>query len=115
MQEAQAAGCHSTAEADRYMERKRKSEAEENGSRKESCQDGGNSRDILNVPVSSDSINTYSNHRMTSQTNIRSLTDSDRMECSEMELLSAPVCISCFCSKSHHSAFCYCIFNEGSV
>ncbi|KAI5670837.1 hypothetical protein M9H77_11201 [Catharanthus roseus] len=90
LEEAQAAGCHSTAEADRYMERKRKSEAEENGSRKESCQDGGNSRDILNVPVSSDSINTYSNHRMTSQTNIRSLTDSDRMECSEMELLSAP-------------------------
>lgn len=92
MQEAHAAGCHSTAEADRYLEQKRKRENEENGPRKESCQDGRiSSRDILIASVpSSDLTNTYSNQRIPCQTNLGSFTDSDPMECPAAEFLSAP-------------------------
>lgn len=92
LREAHAAGCHSTAEADRYLEQKRKRENEENGPRKESCQDGRiSSRDILIASVpSSDLTNTYSNQRIPCQTNLGSFTDSDPMECPAAEFLSAP-------------------------
>lgn len=95
MQEAHAAGCHSTAEADRYHEQKRKRETEENGSRKESRQDGGiSSRDILNSSIpSADLTNTYSSQRITYQPNRGSFTDLDPMDCPAAEFLSAPVSI----------------------
>lgn len=96
MQEAHAAGCHSTADADRYLEQKRKKETEENGSRKESCQDGGiRSRDnILNSSISSaDPTNTYSSQRIACQSNPGSFADSDPMDCPAAEFLSAPVSI----------------------
>lgn len=68
LKEARQAGCRSSAEADRYIERKRKTEAE-NGHRKENSQAGPSSQESLNAAISSDSYGTYSNTRTSSQGN----------------------------------------------
>ncbi|KZV35581.1 hypothetical protein F511_32747 [Dorcoceras hygrometricum] len=60
LKEARAAGCRSSAEADRYLEQKRR-EAEDGACLKESYQAGPSSQESLSVPVSSDSFGTYSN------------------------------------------------------
>lgn len=83
MQEAQAAGCHSSTEVYRYLDLKRKKETEVNGCVKESCDDAGNSMAFLNVPVSSDSIDAYS-------------INLDLVAFSDAELLSAPVSVHFF-------------------
>ncbi|GAA0163252.1 DNA-binding transcription factor [Lithospermum erythrorhizon] len=68
LKEARQAGCRSSEEADRYLERKRKTEAE-NGHRKENSQAGPSSQESLNAAMSSDSYGTYSNTRTSSQGN----------------------------------------------
>lgn len=78
MQEARAAGCHSSADADTYFEQKRKREAEESGRRKEGGQAG----------VNMDSMGTFSNLRNAAEQAISSsLTDLDI----KADLLSEPV------------------------
>lgn len=78
MQEARAAGCHSSADADKYLEQKRKREGEESGRRKEGSQAG----------VNMDSMGTYSNLRNSAEQAISSsLTDLDI----KADLLSEPV------------------------
>lgn len=72
MQEARAAGCRSSAEVERYIERKRKREVEEGVPRKESSQIG---------PTSQESC----------QGNLSSITDSGIAAFSAGELLSEPV------------------------
>ncbi|KAK3002682.1 hypothetical protein RJ639_017919 [Escallonia herrerae] len=59
LKEARAAGCHSSADADRYIEQKKKREAEESERKKESAQVGP-SQGGANVPMSSESVGTYS-------------------------------------------------------
>lgn len=85
MQEARAAGCHSSAEADKYNQEKRKKEAEESGWRKENAQAG------LTMPVSSDSVSAYSNSRTTQLDDSSSLTDFDLMSFPVANLLSESV------------------------
>lgn len=85
MQEARAAGCHSSAEADKYNQEKRKKEAEESGRRKENAQAG------LTMPVSSDSVSAYSNSRTTQLDDSSSLTDFDLMSFPVANLLSESV------------------------
>ncbi|KAM7525300.1 hypothetical protein LguiA_015202 [Lonicera macranthoides] len=75
--EARAAGCHSSADADKYLEQKRKREGEESGRRKEGSQAG----------VNMDSMGTYSNLRNSAEQAISSsLTDLDI----KADLLSEP-------------------------
>ncbi|XP_018628646.1 transcriptional adapter ADA2b isoform X1 [Nicotiana tomentosiformis] len=71
MQEARAAGCRSSAEVERYIERKRKREVEEGVPRKESSQIGPTSQEIC-------------------QGNLSSITDSGIAAFSAGELLSEP-------------------------
>ncbi|PIM97221.1 hypothetical protein CDL12_30311 [Handroanthus impetiginosus] len=85
LKEARAAGCRSSAEADRYLELKRR-EAEDGAHRKESSQAGPSSQESLSVPVSSDSFGTYSTTTSTGQAN--SSTDVDFMSISGANLLS---------------------------
>lgn len=82
LKEARAAGCHSSAEADKYNQEKRKKEAEESGRRKENAQAG------LTMPVSSDSVPAYSNSRTTQLDDSSSLTDFDLMSFPMANLLS---------------------------
>ncbi|CAI9783986.1 unnamed protein product [Fraxinus pennsylvanica] len=88
LKEARAAGCRSSGEADRYLEQKRRREAEDSGHRKESSQAGPSSQESLNVPVSSDSLNTYSNTTSAGHVNSSSLTDLDFVPLSGADLLS---------------------------
>ncbi|GER56332.1 transcriptional adapter ADA2 [Striga asiatica] len=81
LKEARAAGCRTSAEADRYHERKRRET-----DRKESSQAGPSSQESLSVPLSSDSFGTYST--MTSAGQANSSTDSDFMSISGVNLLS---------------------------
>ncbi|KAK4484998.1 hypothetical protein RD792_007605 [Penstemon davidsonii] len=85
LKEARAAGCRSSSEADRYLEHKRKREAEH---RKESSQAGPSSQESLSVPVSSDSFGTYSNTTSAGQANSSSQTDFDFVSMSGANLLS---------------------------
>lgn len=55
MQEAQAAGCRTSAEADRYLEHKRRREAEDNARReKDSAQVGQSNQGVPNAFMSAD-------------------------------------------------------------
>ncbi|KAF3668654.1 hypothetical protein FXO38_07990 [Capsicum annuum] len=67
LREARAAGCCSSAEVDRYIERKRKREVEGDVPRKESSQIGLLIQESLNMPASSDSLGTHSNRKPCSQ------------------------------------------------
>ncbi|KAL2475777.1 Transcriptional adapter ADA2b [Abeliophyllum distichum] len=88
LKEARVAGCRSSGEADRYLEQKRRREAEDSGHRKESSHAGPSSQESLNVPVSSDSLNTYSNTTPAGHANSSSLTDLDFVPLSGADLLS---------------------------
>ncbi|KAL6542949.1 hypothetical protein OROHE_010469 [Orobanche hederae] len=85
LKEARAAGCRTSAEADRYLERKRR-EIEEGAHRKESFQAAPSSQESLSIPLSSDSFGTYST--MTSAGQANSSTDSDLVSISGASLLS---------------------------
>ncbi|KAI3466502.1 hypothetical protein Pfo_023165 [Paulownia fortunei] len=85
LKQARAAGCRSAAEADRYLEQKRR-EAEDGAHRKESSQAGPSSQESLSVPVSSDSFGTYSTTTSAGQAN--SSTDLDFVSISGANLLS---------------------------
>lgn len=87
MQEARTAGCRSSAEADRYFEKKQKREVEENGPKKENYNAGPSSQDSLS------SLGTHSNKRSTSLANLSSLTDLGFAAHSAIELLSEPVSV----------------------
>ncbi|KAF3674049.1 Peptidyl-prolyl cis-trans isomerase PASTICCINO1 [Capsicum annuum] len=76
LREARAAGCCSSAEVDRYIERKRKREVEGDVPRKESSQIGLLIQESLNMPASSDSLGTHSNRKPCSQVNFSSIIDS---------------------------------------
>ncbi|XP_019176988.1 PREDICTED: transcriptional adapter ADA2b isoform X2 [Ipomoea nil] len=84
LKEARAAGCRSSAEADRYFEQKRKREVEENGPKKENYHVGPSSLDSLS------SLGTHSNKRSSSLANLSSLTDLEFAAHSAIELLSEP-------------------------
>lgn len=91
VQEARVAGCRSSGEADRYLEQKRRREAEDRGHRKENSHAGPSSQESLNVPVSSDSLNTYSNTTSVGHSTSASLTDLDFVSLSGADLLSESV------------------------
>ncbi|VFQ82390.1 unnamed protein product [Cuscuta campestris] len=86
LKEARAAGCRSSAEADRYIERKRKMEAEENVPKKETYHAGPSSQ-----KESMRALGTHPNKRSTSLANTTPIVD---LECasvhSAIELLSEP-------------------------
>ncbi|KAK6133189.1 hypothetical protein DH2020_033079 [Rehmannia glutinosa] len=85
LKEARAAGCRTSAEADRYIEQKRK-QAEGRARRKESSQAGASRQESPSVPVSSDSFGTYSTTTSTGQAN--SSTDLDSVLVSAADLLA---------------------------
>lgn len=91
MQEAKAAGCRSSAEVDRYLERKRKKEVEEGVPRKGSSQIGPMSQESLNIPASSESLGIHSNRKPCSQAILSSDTNAGVPAFSAGELLSEPV------------------------
>ncbi|CAK9156817.1 unnamed protein product [Ilex paraguariensis] len=88
LSEARAAGCHSSADADRYLEQKRKRETEESGRKKGSVQAGANGQGGLNMPTPSDSLDTYSNSRTAGQTSLSFLSDVDIVAFPGADLLS---------------------------
>ncbi|EEF39499.1 transcriptional adaptor, putative [Ricinus communis] len=86
LKEARAAGCHSSADADRYLEQKRKREAEESSQRaKESGQVGPSNQGGPNVFIGSDSISKDSNSRPAGQSYVNDL---ERLGFSEAQLLT---------------------------
>lgn len=94
MQEARAAGCRTSAEADRYLEHKRKKDAEENARRaKESGQVGPSSQGGPNLFVSSESVDKDSNSRPAGQATSSSASDMDIMGFYGSDLLSEAVSI----------------------
>ncbi|XP_075483096.1 transcriptional adapter ADA2b isoform X2 [Primulina tabacum] len=86
LKEARAAGCRSSAEADRYLEQKRR-EAEDDASLRESYQAGPSSQESLSIPVSSDSFGAYSNTPSAVQAN-STQTDMDIVSFSAANCLS---------------------------
>ncbi|KAH0670246.1 hypothetical protein KY289_024739 [Solanum tuberosum] len=90
LKEAKAAGCRSSAEVDRYLERKRKKEVEEGVPRKGSSQIGPVIQESLNIPASSESLGIHSNRKPCSQAILSSDTDSGVPAFSAGELLSEP-------------------------
>lgn len=105
IQEARAAGCRTSSEADRYLEQKRR-EADEGGHRKENSHVGPSSQESLSFQVSSDSFGTYSTTTSAGQAN--SSTDFDLVSVSGAQLLSEPVSVQLllFAQKSEQSTFC---------
>ncbi|KAL3614932.1 hypothetical protein CASFOL_040593 [Castilleja foliolosa] len=87
LKEARAAGCRTSTEADRYLERKRRETEEGAHLRKENSQVGPSSQESLSVPVSSDSFGTHST-MTTSAGQANSSTDSDFVSVSGVSLLS---------------------------
>ncbi|KAA8519204.1 hypothetical protein F0562_013460 [Nyssa sinensis] len=89
LKEARAAGCHSSAEADRYFEQKRKRKAEDSTGRvNEISQAGPSSQGGLNVSMPLDSVSKDSNSRNAGQANSSSFTDLDIIAFPGAELLS---------------------------
>ena len=92
VQEARAAGCRTSAEADRYLEQKRRREAEEHARRvKESAQGGTSGQGAQNVFMASESVGKDANSRTAGQATSSSVNDFDVMGCPEAELLSETV------------------------
>ncbi|XP_052183873.1 transcriptional adapter ADA2b-like [Diospyros lotus] len=86
LKEARTAGCRSLVQAERYLEQKRKRDAEESGrSTKLSTQSGRSSLGCLPPP---ESVMSDSNMRATGQANSGSLADLDIMALPGAELLS---------------------------
>ncbi|OAY41153.1 transcriptional adapter ADA2b isoform X1 [Manihot esculenta] len=85
LKEARAAGCRTSAEADKYLEDKRKREAEENSQRaKESVQVGPSNQGGPNVFMASESVCKDSNPRPAGQY----INDLDALSFYETQLLS---------------------------
>ncbi|GAV59866.1 Myb_DNA-binding domain-containing protein/ZZ domain-containing protein/SWIRM domain-containing protein [Cephalotus follicularis] len=89
LKEARAAGCRTSAEADRYMEQKKKREAEESSRRvKESAQVGPSNQGGQNVFMASESIGKDSSSRLPGQASSSHVNDLDIMGFYETQLLS---------------------------
>ncbi|XVF75193.1 hypothetical protein PTKIN_Ptkin13bG0167700 [Pterospermum kingtungense] len=89
LKEARAAGCRTSAEADRYLEHKRKREAEENSHRaKDGVQGGPSSQGVPNSFMASESVGKDSNSRPTAQASSSYTNDVDIMGFAETQLLS---------------------------
>ncbi|XP_024930807.2 transcriptional adapter ADA2b isoform X4 [Ziziphus jujuba] len=89
LKEAQAAGCRTSAEADRYLEHKRKREAEESARRaKENAQVGPSSQGVPNMFMASESIGKDSNSRPAGHAASSSVNDMDIMGLNGADLLS---------------------------
>ena len=114
MREARAAGCRTSAEADRYLEHKRKREAEESSHRaKDGVQGGPSGQGAPNSFMASESVGKDSNSRPTALASSSYTNDLDIMGFAETQLLSEAVrmlfLISRFsfdlklCFKQYHS------------
>lgn len=91
-QDARAAGCRTSAEADRYLKQKRKREVEENARRvKESSQGGPSSQAGPNAFMASESVGKEFNSRPVGQATSNSMNDLDIMGFYGAELLSESV------------------------
>ncbi|XVF28047.1 hypothetical protein REPUB_Repub14bG0161800 [Reevesia pubescens] len=89
LKEAQAAGCRTSAEADRYLEQKRKREAEESSHRaKDGVQGGASGQGAPNSFMASESVGKDSNSRPTAQASSSYANDLDIMGFAETQLLS---------------------------
>ncbi|XP_022716239.1 transcriptional adapter ADA2b-like isoform X2 [Durio zibethinus] len=89
LKEAQAAGCRTSAEADRYLEHKRKREAEESCHRaKDGAQGGPSGQRAPNSLMASESVGKDSNSRPTAQASSSYANDLDIMGFAETQLLS---------------------------
>lgn len=94
MQEARAAGCRTSAEANRYLELKRKRESEENARRtKESAQIGPSSQAGPNTFMASESVGKELNSRPVGQAASSSVNDLDIGGSHGADLLSESVSI----------------------
>ncbi|XP_022720722.1 transcriptional adapter ADA2b-like isoform X2 [Durio zibethinus] len=89
LKEAQVAGCRTSAEADRYLEQKRKREAEESSQRaKDGVQGGPSGHGGPNSFMASESVGKESNSRPIAQASSSNANDLDIMGFSETQLLS---------------------------
>ncbi|XP_021902079.1 transcriptional adapter ADA2b isoform X2 [Carica papaya] len=89
LKEARAAGCRTSAEADRYLEQRRKRQSEESSRRaKESTQVGTSIQGGPNAFMASEPVSKDSNCRPSGQTSSSSLNDLDILGFSETQLLS---------------------------
>ncbi|XP_031273471.1 transcriptional adapter ADA2 [Pistacia vera] len=89
LKEARAAGCRTSAEADRYLELKRKREAEEASRRsKDSAQVGPSSQGGANAFMASESGGKDSNSRPAGQASVSHVNDFDILGFTETQLLS---------------------------
>ncbi|KAF3451863.1 hypothetical protein FNV43_RR07959 [Rhamnella rubrinervis] len=89
LKEAQSAGCRTSVEADRYLENKRKREAEDSACRaKETAQVGPSSQGVPNAFMASQSIGKDSNSRPVGQATSSSVNDMDIMGFNGADLLS---------------------------
>ncbi|XP_052477315.1 transcriptional adapter ADA2b isoform X2 [Gossypium raimondii] len=89
LKEARAAGCRTSAEADRYLEQKRKREAEESSHRaKDGVQGGPGGQAAPNSFMASESVGKDSNARPTAQASSSYAKDLDIMGFAETQLLS---------------------------
>lgn len=89
LKDARAAGCRTSAEADRYLKQKRKREVEENARRvKESSQGGPSSQAGPNAFMASESVGKEFNSRPVGQATSNSMNDLDIMGFYGAELLS---------------------------
>jgi hypothetical protein len=94
IQEARASGCRTAAEADRYLEQKRKREAEESARRaKENAQVGPSSQAGPNAFMASESGGKESNSRPAVQATSTSANDLDIMGLQGADLLSESVSV----------------------
>ncbi|PPR99916.1 hypothetical protein GOBAR_AA20747 [Gossypium barbadense] len=89
LKEARAAGCRTSAEADRYLEQKRRTEAEESSHRaKDGVQGGPGGQAAPNSFMASESVGKDSNARPTAQASSSYAKDLDIMGFAETQLLS---------------------------
>lgn len=89
LKEARAAGCRTSAEADRYLEQKRRREAEESSHRaKDGVQGGPGGQAAPNSFMASESVGKDSNSRPTAQASSSYAKDLDIMGFAETQLLS---------------------------
>ncbi|XWS19284.1 hypothetical protein CRYUN_Cryun31cG0002600 [Craigia yunnanensis] len=89
LKEARAAGCRTSAEADRYLEHKKKREAEESSHRaKDGVQGGPSGQGAPNSFMASESVGKDSNSRPTAHASSGYANDLDIMGFAETQLLS---------------------------
>ncbi|TYH53236.1 hypothetical protein ES332_D09G085000v1 [Gossypium tomentosum] len=89
LKEARAAGCRTSAEADQYLEQKKKREAEESSHRaKDGVQGGPGGQAAPNSFMASESVGKDSNARPTAQASSSYAKDLDIMGFAETQLLS---------------------------